>query len=628
MARLIAARNAATPPEAGTATPEAKRIAAVSCWYNACEFLREQWIFAALLGLVCCGDVLTTMSRGGSALIVFSQTGMSALAVLAWRYPVICALAAAGAMSTATFMMWLCDVVPHSLGVAYVLPAENAAALLIVFYLCWKAPRRRAMAATSVLLLSCVLVALVRSRMAVAHLPSAGQTSLTRSLGFGALQLFLAAGTGMYLRGRLEGEPETRVQRLLRRQWPAMAMLAVLLFGDFVSVGGSLARNLDRPLSCLAMAIIAVVAPVRWARAAQAGAGWLAASAVLMSLLGEQPYHFVLRGIPVTDIASGMLLVGYATRYAQPSDAARSTTVLVCSAVFALLVIPDPVPLSFPTLITSLMFGGLLLIVSIGSGMYLRARDTERAKSVQAAIERVQQTERFALARELHDVVAHHINGIVVQAQAAQVVGTTNPPAARQALGLIASSGTDALAAMRKLVGTMRGVSQPGAQHISELASTDLVADLEAVVARVNHRATNDARPWVGLTVDLGCAVPQEVARSALRLVQESITNSRKHASGSTEIQVSVRRVGGDLHVRVHDDGVGARPRTSGSGGYGLVGMRERVELLGGRFAAGPEEGVGWRVEAWLPLGSEASSNGASSNGVSSNRASRNGEQA
>src|SRR5439155_25571878 len=100
----------------------------------------------------------------------------------------------------------------------------------------------------------------------------------------------------------------------------------------------------------------------------------------------------------------------------------------------------------------------------------------------------------------------------------------------------------------------------------------------------------------------LNAEIPQEVGRSALRLVQESLTNIGKHAAGASKVRVRAETVEGELHIRVTDDG---NPRDGtppgGSSGYGLVGMRERVELLHGRLIAGPVQ-EGWLVEAWLPL--------------------------
>jgi signal transduction histidine kinase len=236
-----------------------------------------------------------------------------------------------------------------------------------------------------------------------------------------------------------------------------------------------------------------------------------------------------------------------------------------------------------------------LLGISVAIGLFFRARDSERIRVVEAAVTEAQTSERMALARELHDVVAHHVTGIVVQAQAAKMMGDKNPTLAMEALGRIEEAGTEALVAMRRLVRSMRS-STDG----TEQATTDLAADL--------RRLAETAHLGVPTELDLRIPpdVPQEVARSALRLVQESLTNVGKHAAAASRVCVLAEVAGGELHIRVSDDGRMRDPRpVGGSGGYGLVGMRERVELLRGRLHAGPVDG-GWVVEAWLPLEGDA----------------------
>ncbi len=223
---------------------------------------------------------------------------------------------------------------------------------------------------------------------------------------------------------------------------------------------------------------------------------------------------------------------------------------------------------------------------------------------MKAAVTSAQQGERMALARELHDVVAHHVTGIVVQAQAALMVAEKNPDVALPALEKIERSGTLALTAMRTLVGSLRegtAAWTAGDSEVTSQATTDLAADLHGVVE-------NFTGPPVDLDLDLPAELPHEMGRSVLRLVQESLTNVGKHAPDASAVHIRVVTIEDTLHVRVSDDGT-KRPvnPAGGSGGYGLVGMRERAELLGGRFEAGPSGYVGWNVEAWLPLRKEGS---------------------
>jgi len=176
-------------------------------------------------------------------------------------------------------------------------------------------------------------------------------------------------------------------------------------------------------------------------------------------------------------------------------------------------------------------------------------------------------------------------------------MGEKNPQIAVDAMARIEDAGVEALAAMRRLVRSMRGDAPAGSSEFSEQATTDLAADLHRLVEAQSHGVPTTMR------LDLPPDLPHEVGRSALRLVQESLTNVGKHAAGATQAFVLAEVSGGELHLRVTDDGREREHRPAGgSGGYGLVGMRERVALLHGRLSAGRHPEGGWRVEAWLPL--------------------------
>jgi signal transduction histidine kinase len=129
----------------------------------------------------------------------------------------------------------------------------------------------------------------------------------------------------------------------------------------------------------------------------------------------------------------------------------------------------------------------LLLGISVASGLFLRSRDSERAQIVQSAVTDAQTSERMALVRDLHDVVAHHVTGIVVLAHAAKLTAEQNPKLAADVLGSIDEAGTEALAAMRRPVRSMRGDTPPNTNEFSEQATTDLAADLRKLVDSANH---------------------------------------------------------------------------------------------------------------------------------------------
>jgi len=232
-------------------------------------------------------------------------------------------------------------------------------------------------------------------------------------------------------------------------------------------------------------------------------------------------------------------------------------------------------------------------------GLYVRGRrrsaelelqterlEQERAEQAQAVAE-----ERARIARELHDVVAHSVSATVVQAEAAEEVLGDEPERARQSLTRIQDTGREALGEMRRLLGIMRDETERGVP-----APQPCVADLERLVEE--SRAEDLV---VTLTVDgVRRELPAGVELSAYRIVQEALTNVRKHAGRPAEASVVVRYRDAAVELEVTDDGQG--PSGGGVHGHGLVGMRERVAFFGGEFSVGPGEGGGYVVRASFPL--------------------------
>ncbi len=219
-----------------------------------------------------------------------------------------------------------------------------------------------------------------------------------------------------------------------------------------------------------------------------------------------------------------------------------------------------------------------------------RAIQLERERTANAQLEAL--AERHRIARELHDVVAHGLSVMIVQADGARYAADEHPEAPIEALGVIATTGRESLTEMRRLLGVLRGAEEP------DLAPQP---DLAAVARLV------DGFREAGLPVDLALpdplpGVPAAVGLAAYRVVQESLTNVLRHA-GRVPAAVSVAVDRGWLAVRVVNEG-GVEPVQSPqeSAGLGLTGMTERVRLLGGRLAAGPRAGGGFEVAADLPL--------------------------
>jgi signal transduction histidine kinase len=276
------------------------------------------------------------------------------------------------------------------------------------------------------------------------------------------------------------------------------------------------------------------------------------------------------------------LLAGWATRVLAPAPLV-TVLVAVTTAVVAISEWRQRAE-SNGFVNTALLIG---LGGCVGAGVLLRRSDRDRA----LAADQARHDERLAIARELHDVVAHHVTGMVVQAQAGQVVAGRDPARAAATLTSIERAGTEALTAMRRLVGAMRteGADAPTAPTATTLAELDELA----------RHSTELGLP-VRVTVAGADGVPPDVARSVHRIVRESLTNARRHASGASGVEVRVARRSSSLEVDITDDG---RARSaSGNGGFGLVGMAERVQALGGTFAAGPRPDGGWAVHVSFPL--------------------------
>ncbi|HEX6346906.1 sensor histidine kinase [Umezawaea sp.] len=386
---------------------------------------------------------------------------------------------------------------------------------------------------------------------------------------------------------------------MVRRQWPLACALLILLALDAASTFDLGSRSWQLP-GVVVLCVIAVLTPRRPFDAALTAAATLVIGSAVLRLSGLGVSPPIVGKLLITETAALMALIAILVREAPRWRAALGVVVLVATIAATTWIRPDyqidwgEGPKTYgPELWPNVIGGTVFLIISVGTGLYFRSRDRERRQSVEAEVLAAQHAERMALARELHDVVAHYVTSIVVHSQAAEAVLELNPDAAREVLPVITNSGTEALAAMRKLVGTLRGSEPAGSGSVG--STSNLAADVRAV--------TEESGLPVHLEFDRAEQVPPEFERSVLRLVQESLTNSRKHATDVTRVEVSVSTRESAVHVRVADNGRGTRQApVGGSGGYGLVGMRERVELLGGTFTAGTRSGDGWEVRAQIPI--------------------------
>jgi signal transduction histidine kinase len=320
---------------------------------------------------------------------------------------------------------------------------------------------------------------------------------------------------------------------------------------------------------------------------------------------------FKARPLP-TDIA--MLVLLYTVAAYRPRRASVPA-LLVCLAGAAVAAATVWMPASGPVLAftqiafaAALFSGCILLAWVLGDSMRYRrgyyaaledkAARLEAERHAQAKVAAA--AERARIARELHDIVAHHVSVMVVQADGARYALRTDPDRAETALTAISATGRQALTEMRRLLGVLRSASAqnslapvPGLGELRELLDQARAAGLE-----VSYTLTGTPRE-----------LPEGAELAAYRVVQESLTNTRKHGGLAATAAVALRYEPDGLTVEVTDDGI-AGPGNEPAG-HGLAGMRERIAMYGGTVQAGPLPGGGFGVTAHLPCPSASDGRGA-----------------
>jgi signal transduction histidine kinase len=317
---------------------------------------------------------------------------------------------------------------------------------------------------------------------------------------------------------------------------------------------------------------------------------WIAAASIAsLAATGlDLAYDQGMRGVGTAELLALGLLMLFAVRHWDASPGrwvAYSTGAAVMLIGVARLFANDDYQ--------EAAIGGTILVFMamttvIGFGAYLRSMDKLRRETQ----EEVRRAERLELAREMHDFVAHHVTGMVVLAQAAQVTDT-DP---RKAFADIEEAGLSALASMRRMVKMLRD-DETGAGGVNPLGDLSQIEDLVDRFSREGTDATCFISP------ELAGTVAPEIAATAHRIVREALTNVRKHARGATRVRVVVAAASGlGMEVSVRDDGQAARGRLAESGGgMGLLGLSERIEAVGGQLRAQQRPEGGWETAAWLP---------------------------
>jgi signal transduction histidine kinase len=247
-----------------------------------------------------------------------------------------------------------------------------------------------------------------------------------------------------------------------------------------------------------------------------------------------------------------------------------------------------------PLAISQMVSVALTMVVAWLAG-YLIRQGHAHAEALRAQAQaQAASAERLRIARELHDIVAHSIGVIAIQAGMGSRVIDTRPAEARDALNAIETSSRETLSGLRRMLGALRRAEPGGRPGPAPLDPAPGLADLDRLASTTTDAGIRVDVQWRGQRLP----VPADIDLSAYRIVQEAVANVVRH-SGASHCRVLVDHRDEELVIEVTDDG---RGEAVTDGGYGIAGMRERAGMLGGHFTAGPRPGGGFRVAARLPL--------------------------
>ncbi|XVU21953.1 sensor histidine kinase [Actinoplanes sp. CA-054009] len=381
--------------------------------------------------------------------------------------------------------------------------------------------------------------------------------------------------------------------------------LILLRLGQFLALGAMTVLGLidvtqgllsDSEVLGLLQVLMAIAAAIVWLPAHKQGSTSLPKVAVALGtasllltfwIVGNYPdTSFFTWGLAESTALLGVLFV--LARRAKPGWAVAAVITVGAAVSFQ--------PLRGGQSAEFVIFGliqALAGAAAIGAGIYLRILESSRQRAVDA----VRAEQRAEFARDLHDFIAHHVTGIVVQAQGARFIAEQDPKRVLLALEQIEEAGAETMASMRRMVGVLR---DPSSSPDAPLAPVAGLGELPILLDQFNSAGGATARIHVDGDAE---GLPVEVSTSAYRVVMEALTNVRQHAPAAQVADIWVRRTPDWLLVRVANDGVPARAATPRDRpGYGLVGLTERVRAVGGRITAGPGIEGGWVVDAAFPI--------------------------
>jgi signal transduction histidine kinase len=376
----------------------------------------------------------------------------------------------------------------------------------------------------------------------------------------------------------------------------AVAVVVAVLAVVDVASESDLARPGDRPVDALAFAlVIAGSLSLFWRRRAPVAVLGIATAVLITIYLREYGAFVAVLGLPAF----------YAVA-AHEENRRWAWWAIVIAGVALMLaagvsVLDTEEGFAHFTALSVVAF----LVAAVAAGVVIRNRerifvDAERRAAAaeadrRAEAERAVASERGRIAREMHDVVAHSMSVIAVQAAAGREIVRANPDKAAEVFARIETVGRESLAELRRMLGVLR---ETGDGEIS-LSPQPGIADVAAAVAQSS--ASGVAAELV-IDGDQRAVAPG-IELAVYRIVQEALTNVRKHAGPTASATVRVSYEAHALVVNVTDNGRGAATSLSRSGsGQGLIGMRERVDIYGGEFTAGPRPGGGYAVHAVLPI--------------------------
>ncbi|MEW2355616.1 sensor histidine kinase [Spirillospora sp. NPDC029432] len=391
----------------------------------------------------------------------------------------------------------------------------------------------------------------------------------------------------------LPGPHDPHVTMLPERMWLRIPLLLLLLGMTIGFTAGSIAIPIEvdhRSPGISAVLGVLQAAPLMLAVRRPLAAWRLSAGGFLLGAL-------LVRGVgfwpwPVTAFLALLVILFFVAL------ACDRETLIGVGAVTIAGVLGPAVLLGMPGWFGAILAGIVLVVLAFGDAIGGRrtaeaiVREQEELRRQDLARQAVLE-ERARIARELHDVVAHHMSVIAMQAEAAPYKIPDLPDAARQTFGVVRDAAREALTETRRVVGLLRSddegaerAPQPGLDRLDDLVAAARGAGLKVGVTMIGV-----PRP-LAVGVDL----------SAFRIVQESLSNATRYAPGS-RVQIEIRYGPDSLRVSVVDDGPRGTPEESHGGGHGLVGMRERVVMLDGTLTAGARERGGWEVVADVPYG-------------------------